>query len=1071
MAYQPKSYRKFLAGTITAAVVASAVAPAALAAETKFKDLSSVTDPETLAAIEALVEVGVIVGFPDGTFKPNQTINNSQAAEMIVKALPNVEPKATPTGGVFEDLTAKSYTSKFAEALVDAKLWPAGGKFGPVAGMTREKMAVLLVKATGLTDNGTAVEITDIATLSAESQAAIKVLAQHGLTKVLDGKFNPNDSVTRSQFALFFTRAAAAVVSAPEVTEIKSVNETTLEVKVKGSLTTVDTADFTFDGGLTVTAAEIVPAAAAETFTTVKLTTSKQEAGKTYKLLTFKGAEVKTEVKVEVPTIAVAGASVPNAKTLKVDLKSKLDSVEGLTFTVKRGTTTIVLTPKLSEDKLSVELSSATNLVAGDYTVVVTGGKFVEGTNSAAVTVAAQKVSKIEVLSTNAVLSATTNDTVSVGYVVKDQYGTDITKDALAANINWSSSVGTATDNNAGKVTIDKNAEIKKGDTIVVTAVNPSTGTTAVATLTVSDAAALQSLTFGAIKYPVNKTRVEANVAIAADLEVTGLDQYGNAVDTAATLNAATTIIDSDAFATATFVVVDGKSYLRLNTVGVTSAKPVIVTVVIKATGQTVNYTFDVVKASEAAEVVVTAPTTTVANGDTAGALAATLSVKDQFGTDLTVNDIAGATSAYTITSSNSLVIPSGSLEIATSGTNKGKLVNSGAFVGAGQTTITVTVNATGKSSSFLLDVKAAREAATIELPTTLVGHLVQGATTSTKLSFKDQYAAAYDATGNIADRAVKVSVSKVSGDDAGLSVTVAGQTTTGDVVTVTNESAVDASAAFTIDAVSGKKGSYTVTFQYVNTANNDEVLSQVSKTFVVAENVSTGLTYAVADLPTLYKGGSALDSTTGNISTVDVNAGYAKELSITATDASGNAYVIPTSSIVSVTSNNANIIVQNVDGEWYVAGNNSAITSDVTGQVAVVINTNDGVRTITKEVKVSSQALVAQSVTVKNAAPGVTTATDLSTLTLTAGTTTFDTAKVWVADQFGGYSLAADGFDEIRLVNLVGDAVVTGSTVTYNAGTGMFTLNGLSTPVATDKFRVIIIEDGQSDFVDITLN
>jgi hypothetical protein len=1070
MAYQPKSYRKFLAGTITAAVVASAVAPAALAAETKFKDLSSVTDPETLAAIEALVEVGVIVGFPDGTFKPNQTINNSQAAEMIVKALPNVEPKATPTGGVFEDLTAKSYTSKFAEALVDAKLWPAGGKFGPVAGMTREKMAVLLVKATGLTDTGAVVQITDIATLSAESQAAIKILAQHGLTKVLDGKFNPNDSVTRSQFALFFTRAAAAVVAAPEVAEVKSVNETTLEVKVKGSLTTVAPTDFTFDGGLTVTAAEIVPAAAADTFTTVKLTTSKQEAGKTYKLVSFLGKEVKTEVKVEVPTVSVASATVTNAKTLKVALKSKVESLEGLTFTVKRGTTSIVLTPKLSEDKLSVELSSATNLVAGDYTVVVTGGKFVEGTNSAAVTVAAQKVSKIEVLSTNAVLSATTNDTVTVGYVVKDQYGTDITKDALAANINWSSSVGTATDDNAGKVSVDKNAEIKKGDTIVLTAVNPVTGTTAIATLTASDAAALQSLTFGKIKYPVDVTRVEANVAAAADLEVAGLDQYGNAVSTAAALNSATTIIDSDATASASFVDVEGKPYLRLNTTGVTSAKQVIVTVVIKATGQTVNYTFDVVKAPEAAEVAVTAPTATIAAGDsTRGKLAATLTVKDQFGGDLTVNQIVAGAAGYTITSSNSTVISSGALAIETTGTNKGKLVNTGAFA-EGTTTITVTVNATGKSASFVLDVKAARAATTIELPSTLVGNLVQGATQSTKLSFKDQYSAAFDATGDIANRAVKVSVAKVSGDDAGLSVTVGGQTTTGDAVEVTNESAVDATGAIVVNGLAGKKGSYTVTFQYVNTVTND-VLSQVSKTFVVAENVSTGLTYAVADIPTLYKGGSALDSATGNISTVDVDAGYAKELTITATDASGNAYVIPTSSIVSVTSNNAKVLVQNVAGKWYVAGSDSSITSDVTGQVSVVINTNDGVRTITKDVKVSAQALVAQSVVVKDAVPGSTTVSDLSTLTFTAGTTTFDTAKVWVADQFGGYSLAADGFDEIRLVNLVGDAVVTGSTVTYNAGTGMFTLNGLSTPVATDKFRVIIIEDGQSDFVDVTLN
>jgi trimeric autotransporter adhesin len=328
MAYQPKSYRKFLAGTITAAVVASAVAPAASAAEVKFPDLAGL-DQETTAAIEALVGLGVIVGQPDGKFAPNKTINRGQAAEMIVKALPNVEPKANPTGKVFEDLTEKSYSSKFAEALVDAKLIPAGGKFGAGTGMTREAMAVTLVAAFGLTDTGAAVEVKDLDKAAEASRAAIKILAQHGLTKLLDGNFNPTADVTRSQFALFFYRAVQAVtVAAPEVTEIKSVNETTLQVKVKGDLKEVKASDFTFDNGLTVSDAKIVtaPAAAADTFTTVELTTSKQEAGKTYKLLTFKGAEVKTEVKVEVSGApVVTSAKALNNIQVELTFNTELD--------------------------------------------------------------------------------------------------------------------------------------------------------------------------------------------------------------------------------------------------------------------------------------------------------------------------------------------------------------------------------------------------------------------------------------------------------------------------------------------------------------------------------------------------------------------------------------------------------------------------------------------------------------------------------------------------------------------------------------------------------------------------
>jgi hypothetical protein len=362
MAYQPKSYRKFLAGTISAAVVASAIAPAASAAELKFKDTAGL-DAETTAAIEALVGSSVIVGYPDGTFKPNQTINRGQAAEMIVKALPNVEPKANPTGKVFEDLTEKSYSSKFAEALVDAGLIPAGGKFGAGTGMTREAMAVTLVSAFGLKDTGVAVEIKDLDKAAEASRAAIKILAQHGLTKLLDGNFNPTADVTRSQFALFFYRAVAAATVAPEVTAIKSVNDTTLEVKVKGSLKTVAPTDFTFDGGLTVTAAEIVPAAAADTFTTVKLTTSKQEAGKTYKLVTFLTKEVKTEVKVEVPTTvsSVTAVATNNLKEVTVTFSKAVSATEGAkkeNYAVKAGAETeVVSNVALAADGLSAVLT------------------------------------------------------------------------------------------------------------------------------------------------------------------------------------------------------------------------------------------------------------------------------------------------------------------------------------------------------------------------------------------------------------------------------------------------------------------------------------------------------------------------------------------------------------------------------------------------------------------------------------------------------------------------------------------------------------------------------------------
>ena len=60
---QTTMYKKFLVGAASAALVASAVAPAVSAKD--FKDTKGNTHEK---AIDALSDAGVISGYPDGTF-------------------------------------------------------------------------------------------------------------------------------------------------------------------------------------------------------------------------------------------------------------------------------------------------------------------------------------------------------------------------------------------------------------------------------------------------------------------------------------------------------------------------------------------------------------------------------------------------------------------------------------------------------------------------------------------------------------------------------------------------------------------------------------------------------------------------------------------------------------------------------------------------------------------------------------------------------------------------------------------------------------------------------------------
>lgn len=653
--------------------------------------------------------------------------------------------------------------------------------------------------------------------------------------------------------------------------------------------------------------------------------------------------------------------------------------------------------------------------------------------------------------------SGTTPQTGTVGYVVKDQYGTDITKEALAANITWTSSVGTATDNNEGVLTVNKGAEIKVGDTIVVTGVDAASGKTVTATLKAVDAAALKEVTFGDLKLPTNKTRVEIGLANAAEVAVTAKDQYGNDITTASAINAATQIVVSDPAVQATWVDVDNKPYLRLNTSGLTTAKKVTVTVVIKATGQSVQYTFDVVKPSEAAEISATAPTNVIAAGDAAGKVVVPLVVKDQFGKELTLDEIAANAGGITITSSNSSVLQSTDLQIATTGDNKGKLVNINPVRGEGKTVITLTVNATGKSVSFELEAKAARKLSTIEFPTDLATFLIQGAQTTTQLKYKDQYGADFDATSDVTNHKIVLEVSKVSGDDNGLTVTPNGN--------VDDESTLDTTNAITINAAAGKKGTYTLSAKLVNTTTN-EVVSQATKTFTVGENSSTGLTYSVGEIGKIFKDSVNRGSSPTAIDANEIALGYAKEIKITAKDASGNSYVIPQSEILSISVDKPSVAtVGQVNGKWYIAGGNTTagsdnVTDDTTVNLSVVINTKEGVKTITQPVVVSKEDLTPTEIKLLDKAITDTTAKAVTDLTFTdlADLRSGKTVYAYVVDQFGGIGLDFTATTDEKVANMDGLTLANGDSVVVTGNKLVLTPGTVGTAItkANATFRYV---------------
>lgn len=165
---------------------------------TFFDDDSSVHE----SAIERLAASRITRGCDDGKFCPSSPVTRGEMAAFIQRAMGVPEG----SGNHFSDDNSSVFEGAI-EALAQRGIVEpcAPGKYCPNAPMTREHMAIFLVRALGLPASKANVFVDDD---SSKWQAEIQALAAADITRGCDtNKYCPNDSVTREQMATFLVRA------------------------------------------------------------------------------------------------------------------------------------------------------------------------------------------------------------------------------------------------------------------------------------------------------------------------------------------------------------------------------------------------------------------------------------------------------------------------------------------------------------------------------------------------------------------------------------------------------------------------------------------------------------------------------------------------------------------------------------------------------------------------------------------------------------------------------------------------------------------------------------------------
>jgi hypothetical protein len=207
---------------MTTGAVAPIVITAPASAQTAFPDVPS--SYWASGFIQALVNRGVIAGFPDGSFRPEEPVTRAQFAAIVSKAF-NRQPVRQPVQ--FTDIPAGFWATNAIQAAYTTGFLAGypGNAFRPDENIPRAQVLVSLANGLNYAATGTAdsvlVAYNDAASIPDYARPSIAAATQKQIVVNYPDvrTLNPNQAATRAEVAAFVYQA---LVSAGQVSAINS---------------------------------------------------------------------------------------------------------------------------------------------------------------------------------------------------------------------------------------------------------------------------------------------------------------------------------------------------------------------------------------------------------------------------------------------------------------------------------------------------------------------------------------------------------------------------------------------------------------------------------------------------------------------------------------------------------------------------------------------------------------------------------------------------------------------------------------------------------------------------------
>ena len=157
-------------------------------------------------AVNSLAKSGIIGGFPDGTFKPDEAVTRAQFTVMVARALGlSSDEKCALTDVLEGSWYEKSISAAVKSGIVTGK---GDGKFYPDEYIKRQDAILILHRAfSDKLQKGEVSSFTDSEKISDYAKAAIEALSAAGIVKGTDnGEIKPLNNTSRAEVATMLER-------------------------------------------------------------------------------------------------------------------------------------------------------------------------------------------------------------------------------------------------------------------------------------------------------------------------------------------------------------------------------------------------------------------------------------------------------------------------------------------------------------------------------------------------------------------------------------------------------------------------------------------------------------------------------------------------------------------------------------------------------------------------------------------------------------------------------------------------------------------------------------------------